>query len=108
MVYVQAWKLWNEGRALNLVDYSFCGEYSDEALRCIQVGLVCTQEDPSHRPTMSTVLEMLLGEESSLQDKVAEAALHPNNWVWNSSGNYSDRKYSHSAATFEYDNTMER
>ncbi|KAK9070407.1 hypothetical protein SSX86_010809 [Deinandra increscens subsp. villosa] len=33
--------------------------YKKEAIKAIQVGLLCTQEDPSLRPPMSTVLKML-------------------------------------------------
>lgn len=32
---------------------------SSEALRCIQVGLLCVQQHPEDRPTMSSVLLML-------------------------------------------------
>ncbi|PWA90053.1 gnk2-like domain-containing protein [Artemisia annua] len=33
--------------------------YQKDATKVVQVGLLCTQEDPSLRPSMSTVLEML-------------------------------------------------
>ncbi|KAL8044909.1 hypothetical protein ABFX02_08G077000 [Erythranthe guttata] len=53
-------KLWNEGRPLEMVDKSLFGVfYADEALRCIQVGLLCTQNEPMYRPTMPCVLKML-------------------------------------------------
>ena len=35
-----------------------------EVLRCIQVGLLCVQEDSKDRPTMSVVVFMLSGEAS--------------------------------------------
>ncbi|KAH6791933.1 hypothetical protein C2S52_002410 [Perilla frutescens var. hirtella] len=70
-----AWKMWNEGKALNLVDEALKGTFSEEeAVRCIQVGLLCTQYGLRHRPTMPCVLKMLLGEEPSLQEKIVEAA----------------------------------
>ncbi|CAL8139775.1 unnamed protein product [Prunus armeniaca] len=37
-----------------------------EALRCIQVGLLCVQEAPADRPTMSSVILMLANEATSL------------------------------------------
>lgn len=37
-----------------------------EVLRCIHIGLLCVQEDPSDRPSMSTVVHMLSGENTSL------------------------------------------
>ena len=33
-----------------------------EALQCIQVGLLCVQQNPDERPTMWSVLSMLEGE----------------------------------------------
>ncbi|KAL0343788.1 UNVERIFIED_CONTAM: Receptor-like protein kinase FERONIA [Sesamum angustifolium] len=60
----QAWKLWNEGKALDLVDESLAGAFAvEEALRCIQVGLLCTQDEPNRRPEMYSVIKMLEGEE---------------------------------------------
>ncbi|CAA0820303.1 Putative receptor-like protein kinase [Striga hermonthica] len=58
------WKLWKEGKALDLVDDSLGGAFeAEEALRCIQVGLLCIEEQPHHRPTMYSVLKMLDGHE---------------------------------------------
>ncbi|KAL2549362.1 Cysteine-rich receptor-like protein kinase 19 [Forsythia ovata] len=54
-----AWKMWNKGKALDLLDKSIEDEFSvDKALRCIQVGLLCVQ-DADDRPTMQSVLDML-------------------------------------------------
>ncbi|XP_047155540.1 G-type lectin S-receptor-like serine/threonine-protein kinase At4g27290 isoform X1 [Vigna umbellata] len=55
-----AWKVWNEERALELMDPLLEGEFSTcEALRCIKVGLSCVQQLPEDRPTMSSVVLML-------------------------------------------------
>lgn len=48
-------------KATELVDSSLelesgCGE---EMMRCVQIGLLCVQEDPTDRPGMSTVVFML-------------------------------------------------
>ena len=56
---MQAWEHWRKGRALEIMDPSMGGFSSDEALRCIQVGLLCTQEFPTDRPPMSSVSLML-------------------------------------------------
>lgn len=56
------WDRWNEGAALQLLDASVLAEESspgDEVLRCIHIGLLCVQEDPLDRPTMSAVRLML-------------------------------------------------
>uniref|UniRef100_A0A0E0KFK8 Receptor-like serine/threonine-protein kinase n=1 Tax=Oryza punctata TaxID=4537 RepID=A0A0E0KFK8_ORYPU len=60
-----AWRLWKEGRSLEFLDQSIAGTSPNvtEVLRCIQIGLLCVQEQPRHRPTMSAVT-MMLGSES--------------------------------------------
>ncbi|KAL5579209.1 hypothetical protein UlMin_011651 [Ulmus minor] len=53
------WDLWKEGRALEIVESSLNGSFAGEALRCIEIGLLCVQEYASDRPTMSEVVSML-------------------------------------------------
>ncbi|KAM4102029.1 hypothetical protein ACB094_05G192100 [Castanea mollissima] len=54
------WELWREGRALDIVDSSINDSFvSHEVVRCIQIGLLCVQEDAMDRPTMLAVLLML-------------------------------------------------
>ncbi|KAI6703891.1 hypothetical protein NL676_013027 [Syzygium grande] len=58
-----AWKLWNEDNVLALVDANIpvtCIEL--ELLRCINVGLLCTQERAKDRPSISTVISMINSE----------------------------------------------
>lgn len=58
-----AWRLWNEGKGLQLIDESLFNDCpTSMALRWIQIALLCTQENPRNRPTMSTVVFMLGGE----------------------------------------------
>lgn len=62
-----AWKLWNEDKAAELMDPSLAGSYSkDEAWRCYQAGLLCVQENPELRPTMSNVVLMLISDQMQL------------------------------------------
>ncbi|XP_052114851.1 receptor-like serine/threonine-protein kinase SD1-8 isoform X1 [Arachis duranensis] len=62
-----AWKQWNEGNALELIDSSIDNSYSSsEVLRCVQVGLLCVQERAEDRPTMSSVVLMLSSETASM------------------------------------------
>ncbi|KAJ8549674.1 hypothetical protein K7X08_033381 [Anisodus acutangulus] len=59
----QAWELWNDGKAFELVDPTIVDScHSEEALRCIQVGLLCLQVNAADRPTMSSILFMLSNE----------------------------------------------
>ncbi|XP_044496992.1 G-type lectin S-receptor-like serine/threonine-protein kinase At1g11410 isoform X1 [Mangifera indica] len=62
------WDLWREGRSLEMVDELLGESYStQEALRCIQIGLLCVQEQPADRPTMAMVASML-GNDKDLPD----------------------------------------
>ncbi|CAL5052724.1 unnamed protein product [Urochloa decumbens] len=64
-----AWKLWTEDRAAEFMDLSLGRSYSkDEAWRCYHVGLLCVQEDPEVRPTMSNVLLMLISDHMKLPE----------------------------------------
>ncbi|XP_014491813.1 cysteine-rich receptor-like protein kinase 10 isoform X3 [Vigna radiata var. radiata] len=55
-----AWRTWGAGKCLETIDpmleKSFIGS---EIERCIQIGLLCVQEDAIDRPTMSQVVLML-------------------------------------------------
>ncbi|KAK8272382.1 hypothetical protein V6Z11_D11G327500 [Gossypium hirsutum] len=62
-----AWLLWNEDRGLEVMDTILeetC--VRSEVLRFIHVGLLCVQECPEDRPTMSSVLLKLTNEEATL------------------------------------------
>nr|XP_011460354.1 PREDICTED: G-type lectin S-receptor-like serine/threonine-protein kinase At1g11410 isoform X1 [Fragaria vesca subsp. vesca] len=54
------WSLWREDHALEIVDSTLGDSFQfDEVLRCIQIALLCVQDFPTERPTMSAVLGML-------------------------------------------------
>jgi hypothetical protein len=57
---MQAWRLWKDGTPLELLDPSLRDSYSsNEVMRCIQIGLLCVQENPADRPTMASILLVL-------------------------------------------------
>ncbi|XP_004966167.1 cysteine-rich receptor-like protein kinase 19 [Setaria italica] len=61
-----AWQLWNDGRLHELVDTLLGDGYEiDEMVRFVQVALLCAQEDPVDRPTMSDVIAFLNFESTS-------------------------------------------
>ncbi|GMJ15932.1 hypothetical protein like AT4G27290 [Hibiscus trionum] len=74
-----AWRLWTEGRSLELIDKALVHTDGDaaavgsntcittEIIRCINVALLCVQQRPEDRPNMSSVLLMLGGESTLLQ-----------------------------------------
>ncbi|XP_057796270.1 G-type lectin S-receptor-like serine/threonine-protein kinase At1g11300 isoform X2 [Salvia miltiorrhiza] len=55
-----AWKLWNEGEIVNLMDPEIHDSgVEDDIVRYANVGLLCVQEMAADRPNASTVLSML-------------------------------------------------
>ncbi|KAE8728667.1 G-type lectin S-receptor-like serine/threonine-protein kinase [Hibiscus syriacus] len=55
-----AWKLWSKGEGMRLIHQLLVPTcVASEALKCIHIGLLCVQEDPEDRPTMSSVIVML-------------------------------------------------
>ncbi|KAL5061622.1 hypothetical protein RYX36_023359 [Vicia faba] len=62
-----AWKLWKEDNIQSLIDDNLkdtCILY--EALRCIQIGLLCLQHHPDNRPNMTSVVVMLNSNNNTL------------------------------------------
>ncbi|KAM5580820.1 hypothetical protein ABKV19_010165 [Rosa sericea] len=54
------WGLWTEDKVLDLMDKNLeesCNR--SEFIKCVNVGLLCVQEDPVDRPTMSNVVTLL-------------------------------------------------
>ncbi|WJZ94606.1 hypothetical protein VitviT2T_013446 [Vitis vinifera] len=52
-----AWELWVEGKALELVDQALDGSYPNSiVIRCIHIALLCVQENPMDRPTMTDIV----------------------------------------------------
>ncbi|GAB2298147.1 hypothetical protein Dimus_032218 [Dionaea muscipula] len=62
-----AWRNWLEGTALNLMDPKICTPSTTEVLRCINIALLCVQENVAHRPIMSSVALMLSSSSITLQ-----------------------------------------
>ncbi|KAL0327728.1 UNVERIFIED_CONTAM: G-type lectin S-receptor-like serine/threonine-protein kinase [Sesamum angustifolium] len=54
-----AWELWVSGRGVELMDPEVGCSSASAALRYINVGLLCVQENPNDRPNMSAVISML-------------------------------------------------
>ncbi|KAI4329260.1 hypothetical protein L6164_021546 [Bauhinia variegata] len=55
-----AWQLWNEGRALQLIDPILDETCTaTEILRCIHISLLCVQDKVEDRPTMADIVSFL-------------------------------------------------
>ncbi|KAK9050211.1 hypothetical protein SSX86_030818 [Deinandra increscens subsp. villosa] len=58
-----AWRLYTQGRSIELMSASLRGScIASEVLRCLQVGLLCVQHHAEDRPTMLSVVLMLVSE----------------------------------------------
>lgn len=56
----QAWNKWNEEKFLDILDSNLKEfESSNEMFKCIQIGLLCVQENPDARPSMATIISYI-------------------------------------------------
>lgn len=63
---MKAWELWNGERWMKLIDPTLDNSSLYDTKLCIQVGLLCVQENADDRPTMSDVVSILSNEGMSL------------------------------------------
>ncbi|KAL6640380.1 hypothetical protein ACP70R_021503 [Stipagrostis hirtigluma subsp. patula] len=64
-----AWQLWEEGRWQELVDTSLVNEdCSSELFKCINIALLCVQENAVDRPNMWDIIRMLSTAGASLPE----------------------------------------
>lgn len=57
---LQAWKNWRDEKSLEILDSNIEKSYSYiEVIRCIQIGLLCVQQNPDDRPTMERIVSYL-------------------------------------------------
>ncbi|XP_058092177.1 cysteine-rich receptor-like protein kinase 6 [Magnolia sinica] len=62
-----AWRLWCEGKFLELIDPLITEACpTEDVLRCVHIGLLCVQENAANRPTMSSVVVMLKSDPMTL------------------------------------------
>ncbi|KAJ8630006.1 hypothetical protein MRB53_023329 [Persea americana] len=83
-----AWQLWNENKGLDLMDQSLKETYKEyEVLKCICIGLLCVEEDARARPTMASVLAMLISETPTIPSPKQPAFVSRNLTEGSSSSN---------------------
>ncbi|CAL9061471.1 cysteine-rich receptor-like protein kinase 43 [Musa acuminata AAA Group] len=64
-----AWKLYNEGRSLELLDPALKSTVDAEQVAlCVQLGLLCVQSDPKQRPDMKRVVIVLSKKPRTLEE----------------------------------------
>ncbi|KAL2473180.1 Protein kinase superfamily protein [Forsythia ovata] len=72
----RAWQLHERRELVSLVDTSLNGDFDPEqACRFLKIGLLCTQDFPKLRPSMSTVAKMLTGKKDFDENKIMKPGL---------------------------------
>ncbi|KAF9673012.1 hypothetical protein SADUNF_Sadunf11G0104000 [Salix dunnii] len=72
----RAWDLYERNELVALVDTELNGDFdAEEACRFIKIGLLCTQDNPKLRPSMSTVVRLLTGRKDLDDTKIAKPGL---------------------------------
>eukprot|EP01018_Ginkgo_biloba_P036655 Gb_17910 [translate_table: standard] len=60
---IWAWRLYKRGNIVDTIDEAIIEACPlQQAIRCVQVGLLCTQADAAARPSISTVILMVSGD----------------------------------------------
>ncbi|KAK4422467.1 Receptor-like serine/threonine-protein kinase SD1-8 [Sesamum alatum] len=89
-----AWELWVSGRGVELMDPAAGCPPASAALRYINVGLLCVQENPNDRPNMSAVISMLSSEQSGPLPAPKQPAFSTTTAVSSAANSSSAGKYS--------------
>jgi len=71
------WGKWKMGSATDVVDASLSEYPESEVLNCIEIGLLCVQENPEDRPDASTVVLLMLSSPTSTPDEGRRAPTRP-------------------------------
>ncbi|KAK7272676.1 hypothetical protein RJT34_29423 [Clitoria ternatea] len=72
----RTWDLYERKELIGLVDTSLNGEFdAEQASNFLKIGLLCTQESPKLRPSMSSVVKMLTGRMDVDDSKITKPAL---------------------------------
>ncbi|XP_056849299.1 cold-responsive protein kinase 1 [Raphanus sativus] len=72
----RAWDLYERSQLVDLVDTGLNGVFdAEEACRYLKIGLLCTQDDPKLRPSMSTVVKLLTGEKDVENRRITRPGL---------------------------------
>lgn len=72
----RTWQLYERKELVALIDTSLNGDSDvEEACKFLKVGLLCTQDSPKLRPSMSTVVKMLTGETSVNESMITKPGL---------------------------------
>ncbi|KAL2495770.1 Protein kinase superfamily protein [Forsythia ovata] len=72
----RTWQLYERRELVMLVDTSLNGDFdAEQACRFLKIGLLCTQDSPKLRPSMSTVVQLLIGEKKFDENNITKPGL---------------------------------
>lgn len=72
----RTWQLYESKELVLLVDTALDGDFDAErACKFLKIGLLCTQDSPKLRPSMSSVVRMLTGEKDFDEDSITKPGL---------------------------------
>ncbi|KAG6416340.1 hypothetical protein SASPL_123768 [Salvia splendens] len=73
---MQTWQLYERKELVLLVDTALNRQFdAEQACKFLKIGLLCTQDSPKLRPSMSTVVRMLTGEQDFDEDAITKPGL---------------------------------
>lgn len=76
ILVLQTWQVYERRELVGLVDTSLDGDFdAEEACKFLKIGLLCTQDTPKLRPSMSSVVKMLRGEKAVDDNKITKPGL---------------------------------
>ncbi|XP_041991285.1 cold-responsive protein kinase 1-like [Salvia splendens] len=72
----RTWQLYERKELVLLVDTALNGQFdAEQACKFFKIGLLCTQDSPKLRPSMSTVVRMLTGDQDFDEDAITKPGL---------------------------------
>ncbi|CAL9145359.1 unnamed protein product [Musa hybrid cultivar] len=76
---MQTWARYKCGKLVNIIDISLTDDLDiEEACRFLKIGLLCTQDAMTLRPSMSTVIKLLTGEKDVNSEKIVKPGIIEN------------------------------
>lgn len=76
ILLLQTWELYEQRELVGLIDTALNGDFDvEDAVKFLKIGLLCTQDAPKLRPSMSTVVKMLTGKMDLDDNKITKPGL---------------------------------
>ncbi|GLT53931.1 hypothetical protein SLA2020_271650 [Shorea laevis] len=109
----RTWGLYERRELVGLVDTALNGDFdAEQACNFLKIGLLCTQDSPKLRPSMSTVVKMLAGKMSVDDKEITKPGLISDFMDLKVRSNEKDKQeinntsYNVSSSSYNLDNSM--